>query len=53
MHAIKRTFRQEFLNINLNQDFSYYLMGTLKLKDISRMSCSEETKSDANAFLDC
>ena len=52
MHAIKRTFRQEFLNINLPQDFSYYLMGALKLKDISRMSCSEETKSDANAFLD-
>ena len=52
MHAIKRTFRQEFLNINLPQDFSYYLMGALKLKDISRMSCSEETKSDANAFID-
>ena len=53
MQAIKRTFKWEFENICVPQELYYYLMGILKLKDISRMYCSDETKRDVLALLDC
>ena len=53
MQAIKRTFKCEFEDICVPQELYYYLMGILKLKDISRMFCSDETKRDVLALLDC
>ena len=53
MMAIKKTFKVEFDSIKAPKDLNYYLMGILKLRDISRMGCSDETKRYVVDFLDC
>ena len=53
MMAITKTFKDEFDSIKAPKDLNYYLMGILKLRDIRRMSCSDETKRNVVDFLDC
>ena len=52
MNAVKRTFSTEFETDTLPEEFYYYLLGVLKIKDISRMNWSYQTKSDVFDFLD-
>ena len=52
MRAIKLTFNKELDNENLPSDFYYYIIGILKIKDVFRMNCSNQTKHEVFDFHD-
>ena len=51
--AIKRTFDKDFETESLPVDFYHYLIGVLKVRNISLAKCSNQTKREVFEFLDC
>ena len=48
----KRTFKADFASENLPANFYHYMIGVLKLKDISRMNCDSITIQEVDDFHD-
>ena len=50
--AVKQTFKEDFASENLPVNFYHYMVGLLKLKDVSQMNCDPITIQKVNDFHD-
>ena len=50
--AVKRTFKADFASENIPANFYHYMVGVLKLKDVSRMNYDNITVQNVNDFHD-
>ena len=50
LRAVKKTFKAYFESESLPDYFYYYIIGVLKLKDVSLMNCDNKTIQDVNNF---
>ena len=48
--AVKKTFKTDFENESLPNYFYFYIIGVLKLKDISSINCDDTTIQEVNDF---